>query len=293
MKILSEEEAKVFENNEQVKFMVSRFQDVMNKVSGFDAKLQGALQSVSNFIQDLETLSKNHKKLDEFAKESNQVIGAALHSDKINFQKNDLQLNWMATAIKSLEDDIKQFTIKIAGISSQITQLDKRFVDFSSLEYVNNLKKDLINLETQLKNRDQDTQEKILDAHSKLADARFNINSHSADIANLGKSFKEQSAKLNNLAGDISLSKSYVDNKHNILETFFLNHVKTAIEAIPKPIIPSLDDAKKSMEDKIQPALIDAKNANLRSDNNEKKIYLLEKKVEQLQLLLNKYQLQG
>jgi chromosome segregation ATPase len=53
-----------------------------------------------------------------------------------------------------------------------------------------------------------------------------------------------------------------------------------------------IDDLAK-YDVKVESNAMDARNANLRSHNTETKVLMLEKRVEQLQLLLNKSQLQG
>jgi hypothetical protein len=103
------------------------------------------------------------------------------------------------------------------------------------------------------------------------------------------------------------------DNKNNILsikeevKQSFIKHkqemeiaisgvysaLNKALANIPKPEVPSYDSLKQEVDKKLEPASLDAKNANLRSSNNEIKLVILEKKIEQLQLLLNKLQLQG
>lgn len=273
--------------------MVQKFQEAMNKIASFDARLESLVQTISMVMQKLDGLSKKHDKLEEFSKESNQVIGAALHSDKIGNQKNELQLNWISTAVKNLDEDLKQFSSKIPEFNSQISQIKKDLTNFSSIDLVNSIKKDFTNLETYVKNRHLDFQDQINDGKVKQAATRDVSNSNSSEVANIHKKIKEFEAKINNLSGDLGLSKSYTDSQINHNEIVLKKYVDSSIESIPKPVIPSLDDARKAMDDKVQPAVLDAKNANIRSDNNEKKIYILEKKVEQLQLLINKLQLGG
>lgn len=63
------------------------------------------------------------------------------------------------------------------------------------------------------------------------------------------------------------------------------------LAALPKPQNIDVEALKLDIMQRIEPSSFEAKNANLRSSNNESKIVLLEKKVEQLFLLLNKYEL--
>lgn len=276
---------------DQVDYIVSKFQEAMGKINAFDARLESVVLSVSTLMQNLDALSKNHKKLEDFSKESNQVIGAALHSDKISFQKNDLQLNWLETSFKTLEEDFKQMVSNMPEILGQVSKIKKDLTGFASIELVNNIKKDFVNLETYVKARHQDFHEKLIDIQNKHNNLKDLSSSQSADLSNFVKNFKELQAKFNNLAGDLGLSKSYTDSQVNHCEIVVKKYIDSVVESLPKPIIPSIDEVKNHAEKKIEPALLDSRNANIRSENSEKKIFILEKKVEQLQLILNKLQL--
>jgi chromosome segregation ATPase len=67
--------------------------------------------------------------------------------------------------------------------------------------------------------------------------------------------------------------------------------ISTAIESIPKNESVCLDDVKKVIASSLEAASLDSKNANARSANNETKIMILEKKLESLNLALNKISL--
>lgn len=73
--------------------------------------------------------------------------------------------------------------------------------------------------------------------------------------------------------------------------------MKTIIENIilnlPKPEIPSLDEAKAAMKKELEPSALDAKNANLRSTNCENEIMILKKKIESLELTIKKLDIEG
>ncbi len=109
---------------------------------------------------------------------------------------------------------------------------------------------------------------------------------------------KKEIESFGNLSGKNSINLEILRDKckHDMdaFKVFMQKYVSDLLTALPKCPLPiSLDDAKNAMQSKLEPISLDAKNSNLRSINNESKITILEKKIEQLQLLLNKLQIQG
>lgn len=119
-----------------------------------------------------------------------------------------------------------------------------------------------------------------------------NISQIITDIANVKSnmvglkpiSSKEITEKM------VSLLSEEHDNLMNVMESH-KQHFLSKIDALPKPIEPSYDAVKAEINHKFEPTIYDAKNANLRAHNNETRIMLLEKKIEQLFLLLKSYEL--
>jgi len=73
----------------------------------------------------------------------------------------------------------------------------------------------------------------------------------------------------------------------------FAEEVNSRFSKLPLPFTVNLDSVKDDFAKQLQPVSFDAKNANLRSSNNEAKIMLLEKKVEQLFLFKSQADLRG
>ena len=80
------------------------------------------------------------------------------------------------------------------------------------------------------------------------------------------------------------LDKFKKDSRFLILDSLeqHKEEVSKKFASLPVPEKLPLDEVKDEFDRKLQPVSFDAKNANLRSSNNETKILLLEKKVEQL-----------
>ncbi len=110
-------------------------------------------------------------------------------------------------------------------------------------------------------------------------ESKKKIEDHVSSVDQVNSNFK---SLKDSVLASVAEANRYVDTQ-----------IRNGISSIPKPVIPSLDDAAKQFQTKLEPVTLDAQNAKLRSSNNEAKILILEKKVEQLQLLVNKLQLQG
>lgn len=114
-----------------------------------------------------------------------------------------------------------------------------------------------------------------------------------ADISSALKNSESNSQAIVSVSSSITQQKVELQSELARIKSFFSDDIDQKIKSIPQPVIPSIEDAKKQFQAQIEPIYLDASNAKLRSSNNETKILILEKKVEQLQLLVNKLQLQG
>lgn len=106
--------------------------------------------------------------------------------------------------------------------------------------------------------------------------------------------FVEQIKLEHDLHGLQEMLKQQILNQDASLLNFsntLVSMIDSKINAIPKPHIPSLDDAKLSMQQQLEPVALDAKNANIRSSNTDTKLHVLEKKIEQVKLILDKFTL--
>jgi hypothetical protein len=126
--------------------------------------------------------------------------------------------------------------------------------------------------------------------HIRLSGSLNDLSSKYIDM----KSKIESTQLLASLSSDnYNALKNQMNQGLSAFQPYVDQQIKSSIASIPKPEMPDLDAPLKAMQQQFEPARLDAANAKLRAENNEKKIVILEKKVEQLQLLLNKLQLQG
>lgn len=69
------------------------------------------------------------------------------------------------------------------------------------------------------------------------------------------------------------------------------NEIKAQIASIPRPQAPSLEDARSEFRAQLEPLLIDAQTANIKSDNSAKQLAIHEKRINQLVELIKQIQL--
>lgn len=92
---------------------------------------------------------------------------------------------------------------------------------------------------------------------------------------------------------EIVITKALNKALHEDLSDGLTKMMDDKINAIPKPVIPTLDEAKDAMRQQLEPVCLDAKNANMRSTNTDVKVHILEKKLEQLKLMVEQINLQA
>lgn len=278
----------------QVDFIVKRFQESLSRYEIMEkefknfqkekANLQGACQ---NLAENLASLISEASEKFSFLSDIGKVTQEQINTIQ---ERNTTFATQHEGLKKSLQENEKETRKSILAIvvdyeknEEAINELNKKYQSFcNSFKVFHDHTSEKLNLQDQ----------KIADASTKHESSSLRIAGFQADIVRIQSNLKEHAQKIANLASDISQSKEYTNLVSNGLEKSLKDHIKEAIAAIPKLQIPSLEDATKATQAKIEPALLDSKNANLRSQNNETKIAILEKKVEQLQLLVNKFQLQ-
>lgn len=283
----------MIEQNDQMDFVVRLFQTSTSKIEDLAGKLEKLVkdneENKSNFSDFLKDYDENEKF---------QITINNSHFSHFKDLENSLSKHF--TKLETHSQDIKSLQmlcdVNCKTIGDHSSQIDlflsdrPKYVNVTSLMQLENKIFNEIIKSQSFAEHAQDAYLKLLNKQNCMNDDHRVLNgafetlkkSHESELLN-----QEQirQATINLKLALVSEMESW--NKKT------LDQVDEKIASIPKPVIPSLDDAKKAFTTQLEPAQFDARNANLRAVNNESKITLLEKKVEQLQLLLNKLQLQG
>lgn len=279
----------------QVEFMTERFQECMKmfddsaeEVKNLSVQLLGIndkidqeakdkmdiANSVSKVFEAIEISKKQtayqiSSLINSISEVSNQapLIAKEIENSKSLFKQCDSQINDIISKISSYDfanaEDVKPLYIEIGNLNKKLAEMNSAMgiLNNSLFSIIQDLRAEISPLpgSFQLAN-------KKLDEHDKgLLCVKNDISNIRLDINNLAKNF-QQNMKI---------------------------EIANAIGSIPEKESISLDDVKKAISSWLESASLDAKNANLRSSNNETKVLVLEKKLEQMNLLITKLSLQS
>jgi len=278
---------------EQVDFMVMRFQETMKKFDDFTLKMTDVLNFMKDIVLKVETLEKNVQNLSLSSSQNEKVCVdsvTGLFSDFVShdqsLKRNNIQINDIQSKSYVLHNEIME-------IKGQISQFSEKYNDFAGKDEINHVKNILKTILDCVNPQFQNLKVKNTDFSNSIDSLKSFTGSLATELLDHKKFTSKIEQSLDNLKNVHTVHQFEVESKIKTLGSEIFSYVDQKILSIPKPIIPSLDETKEHVNIKVEPALLDARNANIRSTNNEQKIFIMEKKIEQLQLLLNKMQIQG
>ena len=278
----------------QIDFIVRKFQETVKIAQDLKSELEKTNKSLTEVRDEISSLGISGNSVSALIAEMDKKHSSL--KGEMNFS-----LDGLLKSVAEFKSNIKELSLKSGEQDSlnakcqTFLQLIKKeseaFVSKKVLsEFVESFEKSLassMQFPLRLAKEISGLQEKHLTHEKEIFSQAEKIDEYATQI----------NSRLDSLKFDVS-------SKIAVLETSVFNMVSTyqsainayvndQISKIPQPVIPNLDDAKKQMKSQMEPVSLDARNSLLRSVNNESKITILEKKVEQLQLVLNKLQLQG
>jgi len=254
-------------------------------------QVKSSLEGQTSRIAELETLLRNL--LNEFNAHKSET--SKVHS---NLNSSISELNGTLSAVKSaLTASISSVTASLENSKSVVQQQMNDKLGSTELERV---KKDL---------------------YSSISELRSEIKGNSFDIATLVKTAHNQNDKnyasegkfslldssLQAVTNDINALKSNIISSRadakSSLDTHTLevsSHIASALEPINKRLqdlkteasgSSYLESLKTELSKKMESIALDASNAALRASNSSQQILILEKKIENINLLLKKHEL--
>lgn len=278
----------------QVSFMVEKFQSTIKSIED----VKPALDKTSDSIRDIfEKITDIYNRLNHVAqKAANTESELSDHKKQTAIDKSDIE---MQVGVVSLQaDDLKQivetpnpieeiaqhFENKIKSITSTFT----RFVNFDDVKRlyieIEEIKK-LIDL----------SRKEFLDCQSKANDAVADMRSEVSAIPGIVQSMQASVDSHDKQLSSIQSEMSNIRLENKSLPENLMGKVKDLIDekisSIETPDVPSNQDTKQLISSVVEPISLDAKNAYARSMNNETRVMMLEKKLESLNLLINKLNL--
>ena len=282
------------ENQNAVNYMTGKFQTLIKEFDDFRSFKEKVPVDISKLEKDFEAISETLKNLIKDCSAIDSKVASNEEKFRLQFINQDAVNHETKNAFKFQETKFEEHKLHITNNSERLKKVEdnqSKFADKVQIfDLQNGLKKLLdridaesLSLKSELK-KSVEAQEKIYLA--KNLD-QVNINEIlKTDIGNLIKEVME-------------VKKSFESHKSETAQCLYSlkasmnSQISEAIASIPKVSIPSLDEAKVAMKKEIEPASLDAKNANLRSTNNESEIKILKKQVESLTLIIKKFEIEG
>lgn len=272
----------------QIDYMVSKFQDSIAKFESLvndNKKLTKENEDLRSSVKNLEL------KFDSMAVDIKSIIQSHASSIKAQSLKN-------SEIDKIHEDHVNSFSMIKNSISSVFTECLK------SKEKVDVFLKMIDELSGKIDSVDgkysviSDEISKINDlalyCKAELTQNSSTLKNHQNVYSNLSDSLAKFEA---NLLGYKKEFKDFVDKNSGFVSVLkekiadavgdSYKYTDKKVSEITIPEIPSLEDAKKAFQNQLEPVSLDAKNSSLRSINTDSKLHILDKKVEQIKLILD------
>lgn len=294
-KRMTPDELKNHEMNAQTQFVVDKYQEIANQVDSFRNDFKQVVNSHNFVFSKLDSHSSGlvALSLDVEKMKGDLANAMTLISNNVinlnNFNKD------ICDKFTQLKDDFMNHVMdnsKILGnlhanISNNLRSVSENQEDLKSV------KVGLSAIEDKFKGRITDLEnslQKLMPSHEELKNATISL---TQDLSVVNSALRNLEpivvTTLTDLLDHKSAYKVALDSMRALLEQF----VKDQIASIPKPDVAPQQDNAAQIKSITEPLALDSKNANIRSQNNEAKITLLEKRIEQLQLMMSKLQLSG
>jgi chromosome segregation ATPase len=279
----------------QIDFVVRRFQECARRLEDLELKTKDISESldalnvfmeatngaIGQILGKLECVQKKHD--DEKSKSQELFQNNACFASQITAKNEELNKKAEASenAISTLESRIDDFSaqLRLSASIEQVLSVSQAILDLES--FCRSQLKEVPNLIAPLFDIGKGHSERLEHQNSSLS-TLLNMNqacsSQIEDLRNKFQiSFNENEAIKQRINSVEAASQAYVDDK---------------IKNIPATYVPSMDEIKKEVKNFLEPTIRESQNAALRSTNCDTKLILLERKIDQVQMLVNKIEME-
>jgi hypothetical protein len=272
---------------QQFGYMRDKFQAMVGAYDKLSAELKQMQSAFQVLYSKVEEADKRQAEQTKALKGlSDEIVNAnILYTDQYRLLRTDY-ISIAEAQGKSLVT-FTELNAKHGNLTQELGQCKAALQTMAQSATVVSLKQSFNDLSAKVDQNYSHLQKYDLDFASELSVAIKGINSLRAEFTAFVAREKPQAETIVKLVNDVVVLQLNSDAKDREIKKSY-NQIFDQIAAIPKPVIPSLDDLKKGLQMQLEPFTIDVRNSSLRSSNNEYKITVLEKKVEQLTLLLEK-----
>lgn len=273
-------------------FMVQKFQEGVEKTDELTKMVKESVVSFQSLDKKINETYELYQMLSNRVEDISDKISASLpncHAEIIRIKDS---ANSSSSQQEQIKSNVSSLTNDSYNLNQKIQSVEKKIVEFSKTE-------DLSSLNVEVKKMKSEFADKLTEVNSLIDSIKSKSNEFRSSFDSLKNDVSSISSQVLEYKKEIPKIFSSVEDQRINLQNLFKSisgvssEIDEKIASIPVPFIPSLEEALDKMRKLLEPVSLDAKNANLRSVNNEAKISLLEKKHEQLLLLAQKLQLQG
>lgn len=266
---------------------IQSYDKVLEDFKELNLKLDSLNNGFNKSASNIENLEQKVESNLSFSKQNNREFldhkASSIENNKNNLNQLDFlksSLENMSSYFSKIFNDNKSDVLKLQNSSASKSELLDH--ENKNHEKLNDLKNNLSNLQSSvseiskdhplLKASSQDASSNLMYLHSALKDLQ--------DKNKTDYSLKDLRSELSNLVKNTSDSlNSNFDQK--------LNEVKALVDNSPD----MLDKVKRDILQKLDAVSLDGSNASIKASNCSQQILMIEKKIENIYLLLKKFEL--
>jgi chromosome segregation ATPase len=285
---------KEYLTRDQAKYITEKYQECMGSLDSLKSVVESVKESQVDLKTQISTLSES------------------LSSHSVNSSKN---INESSSKIISQEDKINKLSDKLDKLSTSIENTSKFVYDLQSshqetrsslgvtqgdllshksksvsLEMMSTFKRSLDENLVVLNDKSKVHEKKFSDHHDMINNMKSKIDSFESYVSSNDLKIENLKNSLTQCHSNVESSSSQIKDYLVLLETKLKDYSDKNIPDISN--LASKDDIAKSsqeMSKQIESISLDANNALLRSQNCQTQTDMINKKIEQIKLLLNKY----
>lgn len=286
--------AKEIPLEEKVNECFRKFNVIIEKIQSYDQVLEKFKEVISKIEEISGIQLENEKKLSYFEsslKTLQSVISQNFLISTTQFQENNVEIRKVKCSLEDLsstiQDDISHFKEGLYDCKSKIRNIIESSVQKSSIDQLQKEQKSLKSMS-----------DKVIDRLIDMSDSLKNCNLNFEEYKKLNsiETFQEQ---IDNIEFSLKDTSNNVSNKIkncvtlDTLSKFYSSKVEPELISIKDQLInqPSLESLQKNMMEKIEKISLDASNSVLKANNCSKQIEIVERKIENISLLVKKIEL--
>lgn len=286
--------AKEIPLEEKVNECFRKFNVIIEKIQSYDQVLEKFKEVISKIEEISGIQLENEKKLSYFEsslKTLQSVISQNFLISTTQFQENNVEIRKVKCSLEDLsstiQDDISHFKEGLYDCKSKIRNIIESSVQKSSIDQLQKEQKSLKSMSDKVIDR-------LIDMSDSLKD--YNLNFEEYKKLNSIETFQEQ---IDNIEFSLKDTSNNISNKIkncvtlDTLSKFYSSKVEPELISIKDQLInqPSLESLQKNMMEKIEKISLDASNSVLKANNCSKQIEIVERKIENISLLVKKIEL--